>query len=116
MRFDILLQTLRPGSIWVIDKPSLERYEDIQWLDENITLPTYEEFEREQKFKTLRDIRNGLISMSDKFVIPDWPHPTPEKRQEWIDYRQALRDLPPNTENPENAKWPIRPDMAFKKV
>lgn len=116
MRFDILLQSLRPGSLWIIDNPTLERYEDIQWLDENMTLPTYEEFEREQKFATLREIRNNLISMSDKFAIPDWPHSTPEKRQEWLDYRQALRDLPANTEDPENADWPIRPDMARKPV
>jgi len=100
--------------MWIIEDPSLERYEDIQWLDENTTLPTYEEFEREQKFKTLREIRNRLISMTDNFAIPDWPHSSPEKRQEWLDYRQALRDLPANTEDPENVKWPIRPDMAKK--
>jgi hypothetical protein len=96
----------------MIEDPSLERYEDIQWLDENTTLPTHEEFEREQKFKTVREIRNRLISFTDNFAISDWPHSSPEKRQEWLDYRQALRDLPANTEDPENVNWPIRPDMA----
>lgn len=111
MRFDRLLPTLRPGSMWTINKPDLEIYDDIQWLDENTTLPTYEEFEREEKLNELRDIRNELLSRTDKFVIADWPHPTHERKQEWIDYRQSLRDLPSNTENPENPKWPIRPDM-----
>ena len=29
--------------------------------------------------------------------------------QVWIDYRQALRDLPANTVDPANPVWPVKP-------
>ena len=29
--------------------------------------------------------------------------------QVWMDYRQALRDLPANTTDPANPVWPIKP-------
>lgn len=109
MRFDTLLHILRPGSLWVIEDPTLERYEDIQWLDKNASLPTYEEFEKEYQFETLRNIRNRFLRDSDKYVIPDWPHPNNDVKQAWIDYRQGLRDLPSNTTDPDNAPWPIIP-------
>lgn len=46
------------------------------------------------KMMDLRNKRRYLLNESDKYAIPDWPHPTPEARQAWLDYRQALRDLP----------------------
>jgi len=27
----------------------------------------------------------------------------------WMDYRQALRDLPANTTDPANPDWPVKP-------
>lgn len=38
--------------------------------------------------------RNYLLHKSDNYMIPDWPHATPEIRQGWLTQRQALRDLP----------------------
>jgi len=29
--------------------------------------------------------------------------------QVWVDYRQALRDLPANTSDPANPTWPLKP-------
>lgn len=60
------------------------------------------------KTKPLTDLRRKrdiLLSQTDKYAIPDWPHKTPEIRQMWLDYRQALRDLPNN----ENTVWPTPP-------
>ena len=54
----------------------------------------------------LRTERNTLLDQSDKYIVADYPHPTPEARQAWLDYRQALRDLPPATEDPTNPVWP----------
>lgn len=45
------------------------------------------------KLQCLRDKRNRHLNSSDWRVLPDSPF-TPEQRQQWIDYRQALRDLP----------------------
>ena len=73
---------------------------------------TYENYKNNiAPMLSLRQKRNTLLSESDKFVsIPDWPHPTEEVRQAWLDYRQALRDLPANTTDPENPIWPTPPE------
>mgnify|MGYP001047198071 CR=1 FL=1 len=57
----------------------------------------------------LRQQRNILLDKSDKYVTIDYPHPTPETKQAWLDYRQALRDLPANTTDPSNPIWPEPP-------
>lgn len=39
-----------------------------------------------------------------------WDTPlTEEEKQAWAVYRQALRDLPENTENPLEPNWPAKP-------
>ena len=57
----------------------------------------------------LRNKRRYLLDQSDKYAIPDWPHETLAKQTEWLEYRQALRDLPANTEDPANPVWPTAP-------
>ena len=78
--------------------------------------PPKEEFEAKlqelidaQPLKELRTKRNTLLDQSDKYVTVDFPHATPEKKQGWLDYRQALRDLPTVTEDPVNPVWPPVP-------
>tara|TARA_B100001939_G_C16686918_1_gene506882 strand:+ start:272 stop:649 length:378 start_codon:yes stop_codon:yes gene_type:complete len=81
-------------------------------------LPTQEECEEywnstlktEIYSKTLRRKRDSILEKTDKYTVPDYPHPTPEARQAWLDYRQALRDLPANTEDPANPIWPVPPE------
>ena len=63
----------------------------------------------DNSWKTIRNERNKRLLETDKYTIPDWPHPTPEAKQAWLDYRQALRDLPANTTDPENPVWPQAP-------
>ena len=58
----------------------------------------------------LRKKRDELLKETDKYTIPDWPPSTPEIKQAWLDYRQALRDLPANTADPENPMWPTPPN------
>jgi len=55
----------------------------------------------------IRETRNQLLAMCDWRVMPDSPY-TPEKRAEWMDYRQALRDLT-NTCELLNPVWPTMP-------
>ena len=62
-----------------------------------------------EELNQLRTKRNTFLDESDKYVTVDFPHPTPEARQAWLDYRQALRDLPANTEDPANPVWPVQP-------
>jgi hypothetical protein len=78
--------------------------------------PPKEEFEAKlqeliaaQPLKDLRKERNVLLAKTDKYALPDWPHETLAKQTEWIEYRQALRDLPTVTEDPANPVWPTVP-------
>jgi len=67
--------------------------------------------EDEQQFNLiqLRRKRSTLLQKCDWVVsISDSPLPQ-EKIDEWKVYRQALRDLPNNTEDPENPIWPTPP-------
>jgi hypothetical protein len=57
----------------------------------------------------LRLERNKRITQTDYLATIDAPLTTPEKKQEWLDYRQALRDLPSVTEDPANPVWPTAP-------
>lgn len=65
----------------------------------------------------IRSIRNDLLQKSDIYVLPDFPHATPEVRQEWIQYRQALRDITKTVELSEDGLsvkilsvvWPAKP-------
>jgi len=83
-------------------KPTLEEFNQIVENYKNVVLP----------LKILRIQRNGLLALTDWWVLPDR---TPTQAQ--LDYRQALRDLPANSpnaaldENGEliNVNWPTPP-------
>ena len=86
-------------------------------LEDGIEKPPEDEFDKKVSnfmnsinILTLRKQRNRFLDQSDKYVTVDFPHATPEKKQEWLDYRQALRDLPTTTEDPANPVWPVAPE------
>tara|TARA_B100001996_G_scaffold376812_2_gene358541 strand:+ start:65 stop:442 length:378 start_codon:yes stop_codon:yes gene_type:complete len=56
----------------------------------------------------LRETRDILLNQTDKYSSNDYPHKTSDIRQAWLDYRQALRDLPENTDA-KNPTWPQEP-------
>ena len=70
---------------------------------------TVENLKHIKKIESFKKRRNILLNSTDKYVTIDYPHVTPEKRQEWLNYRQALRDLPSVTTDPENPSWPTPP-------
>jgi hypothetical protein len=103
MRFDILLRRLHPTLKWVISDGNVNDYDKIQWMDETTPLPTRDEFENEwikylnaHDLEFVRSKRNQLLEQTDIYTITDYPHSNLAKQQEWLDYRQALRDLPSN--------------------
>lgn len=77
----------------------------------------YKKYQRkEDVLKELRSQRDTLIDATDKYVIPDFPMDD-EKRKKWLDYRQALRDLPamasPDLDEDGNLvgfEWPDAPN------
>jgi hypothetical protein len=56
-------------------------------------------------WERLRILRDRLLSESDWTQLPD----APVDSAAWADYRQALRDLPENTDDPRQADWPEPP-------
>ena len=65
--------------------------------------------EEEKKWNYFRSERNFILSKSDRKMLWDSPL-TDAKKQEWATYRQALRDLPQNTEDPSAPLWPTKPE------
>src|SRR5210317_2612942 len=75
----------------------LDTYESIKF-PEGYEKPPKEEFEAKlqelidaQPWKELREERNKRIAQTDYLFTSDYPHPTDEVKQAWLDYRQALR-------------------------
>ena len=109
---------LRPRNNWSVDGNTLI------WQDDIGLKPTPEEIEQKKQeliaglpMKRLRYERDLLLRRCDIYSLPDWPHSDSSKRQEWLDYRQALRDLPSSTtpqfdsnNNLINVTWPTKPD------
>jgi hypothetical protein len=69
----------------------------------------FTQLENERILENMRYQRNMLLTQTDKYVIPDWPHASVERANTWVTYRQALRDLPSVTEDPVNPVWPVQP-------
>jgi hypothetical protein len=62
----------------------------------------------ERSIAEMKNIRNNLLKESDWTAIPD-ANPKPSK-EAWLIYRQALRDLPQNFEDPSEVIWPQKPE------
>ena len=118
VHFDILevLNKLKitECEIKITDDLNLTVYERFRVFRDDLDLkPTEEVFNealRNLNVNKIRSKRNLILNQSDKYATIDYPHATPEKKQEWLDYRQALRDLPSNTEDPANPVWPVPPE------
>lgn len=65
----------------------------------------------EAEWSQVRTIRNKLLEDSDVYVFPDrWEVMTNEKKIEWISYRQSLRDITEQFEDPSEVVWPSIPE------
>lgn len=59
----------------------------------------------EDVWARLRNLRDELLTNSDFRMLPD----VVNDKDAWATYRDALRDLPQNTDNPRQAIWPTPP-------
>ena len=73
-------------------------------LDQALVDAAAIEVAAEQALSSLRRERNRLLAETDYLALVDSTL-TDEMRA----YRQALRDLPANTEDPANPVWPTKP-------
>ena len=61
-------------------------------------------------WKELRRLRDQKLTQCDWTQIADVPL-AEEQKTAWATYRQALRDVPANTEDPKNPVWPAKPSF-----
>lgn len=107
---------LRPEAIFTIHK---NEYSTLKWLDEVQTKPSEEEINAKiaelqaaEPMRLLRIERSRLLQHSDWMANSDVV-----MTDEWRAYRQALRDLPANSQpeldnngNLINVTWPTSPE------
>jgi hypothetical protein len=114
------IEYLKENNLWT-QEDEIKRQEALQnveneKLEEN---KKREELERNRDYLTeLRETRDQLLADCDWTQLPDVQNTfTFSKQEEWIEYRQKLRDLPENIEDPKplvidltHPHWPIRPE------
>ena len=64
----------------------------------------YNEIENNKKWEVIREKRNQLLAETDFYALSDVTMTT-----EMSNYRQALRDLPSSTSNPDDVVFPTKP-------
>ncbi|HCF9853780.1 hypothetical protein FA541_27805 [Pseudomonas aeruginosa] len=64
------------------------------------------------KWQEIRQARNADLAACDYAVMPDYPLSDAE-RAAVAAYRQALRDIPDQGDDPDSVQWPEKP--AFLK-
>lgn len=106
---------LVPSNATQIEPPPLEygkwrRFNGTEWVYEDIEQPIVTT--EEPPIVTAEDMRNKrniLLAESDWTQLPDVPAWVSERISEWVVYRQALRDVPQQSEFPTNINWPTKP-------
>ena len=94
MKYDIThaIHSLKPGAEWVLRGGD---YSGLEWLDSGQQPTKQEIFEKIAKLDAAEPMRLLRIERDKKIALTDWrmlPDQTPS--DDWINYRQALRDLP----------------------
>jgi len=110
----VAISRLRPGSKFCLIGGG-EDYR-VEWESPMEYPPTKEEIraevlslEAEAKEMEVRNQRDNLLSSSD-WIVTKSLEAGVEVPQEWLDYRQALRDLPQQAGFPDSIIWPTAPN------
>ena len=114
---------LKPNAVWTLRG---DTYDGLEWLDKNQTKPTEEEvnakiseLEKNEPHRLLREERNKRLAECD-WVVTKYAEYGYNIPKEWRTYRQALRDLPSISYQPEinefgnlkmdSVAWPTPPE------
>lgn len=116
------MSALRPGLLWKMyeeNNPIPEnKLENVLWESSDVVTPTMSEIEEyyNNVFKPNLLIAKLRKKRNIKLGLSDWTQTNDiglENEVEWEVYRQALRDLPYTTEDPENPIWPEPPQVKI---
>ena len=102
------LASLRPNAEWTVAGNNLG---GIIWHDEDQDRPTDSEINAEvSRLTTVEPLRLLRLERDRLLAETDWWGGTDRTMSDaQTAYRQALRDLPANTEDPSNVTWPTAP-------
>jgi hypothetical protein len=114
-----VLEVMCPG----VPYTSNGTWESVVFNDGNFYKPTDEMYEltlyqltHAEAITKMREQRDALLDKSDKYMTRDYPHRLELDIQNWMTYRQALRDLPSTARptldedgNLVNIEWPTPP-------
>ena len=107
MKYDIThaLQALKPGSQWVLRGTE---YSGLEWMDSGQQPTKQEIFDKIAELDAAEPMRLLRIERDKKIAQTDWrvlPDQTPT--DDWINYRQALRDLPASASPKLNSNYEL---------
>lgn len=95
---------------YLLNEESKGRYITVENGKVVITDTDPREYTNDELLFFIRIKRNKLLSASDYTQSSDYPI-SDEKRQEWADYRQQLRDITETfAGNYKNVVWPTKPE------
>ena len=104
---DLVLVKCYADNVWICG----ETYESLEWNDTTTEKPSEEELNiklLELKKQEMREIRNELLKECDYKFVSDYIHSSNEKKEEWLSYRQSLRDFP--SVWVEDMEYPLKPE------
>jgi hypothetical protein len=108
-------------NLFIPNDPGNRHYQLVQeWISEGNTPDP--EFTAEEltnnAWSFLRGTRNTFLEQTDWMVLQDYFNTlTAQQQTDLTTYRQALRDLPANTSDPEGTiNWPTRPGVVVEAI
>lgn len=102
---DMVDLNLQDGEDWVEGHHDHNAKIIVNGVVSEISASELEQSEIDQAWINLRQTRGAMLAGTDWTQVPD----APVDQAAWATYRQALRDLPANTDDPANPVWPIQP-------
>ena len=103
-----VLAAIRPGAAWTLDGTD---YSGLTWLDES-PKPTkktlddaWPQVQHDLKWEAVRAERDRRLAACDWTQVAD----APVDPVAWAAYRQELRDIPQDYNDPDLVVWPEEP-------
>lgn len=94
---------------YLVDNTDDQKAQSVPWVVEDLTEEEQQNLLEGAAYQ-LREERLHLLSLTDGIFAPDTP--PLENMDEWLEFRQALRDIPQQPNFPKEVVWPVRPDLA----
>lgn len=108
------IKAVHPETCLVIgDKGAFDQDYNLIDIDEAAVEAKSQELVVERNWAALRTERDRLLADTDWVITRAVDASNDglgiQLPQVWVNYRQALRDLPANTVDPANPVWPVKP-------